>query len=577
MVSSSLLSAVQDFRRARHQATLQQILARLTGRSADLLSYDDVRRKLKAMETAAQTLKEIPLDAIVGSVGRYHDFTRSFLPRRDSDEGRWARVMVAVTDMSGVPPIEVYQIGQAYFVLDGNHRVSVARQLGATHIQAYVTELRTRVDLSPDVQPDDLILKAEYADFLEHTRLDALRPEADLSVTVPGQYRVLEEHIAVHRYFMGLEQKQEIPYEEAVAHFYDEIYLPVVRVIRERGILRDFPGRTEADLYLWLAEHRAALEEQLGWEIRPEAAAADLAAQLSPQPQHVVARVGERIRNAIKPGVLEAGPPPGEWRRERAADHRDDRLFADALVAISGQETGWSALDQALVMAQREGARLHGLHVVPSEAARESEAAQAVSAEFDRRCEAASVWGRLVLEAGEVSRQICERARWTDLVVLSLNYPPAPQPMARIGSGLSTIIRRCPRPVLAVPGTASPLERALLAYDGSPKAEEALFVATYLSGRWDIPLVVVTVMESGLTSSETLARAQQYLESHGAQATFVEERGPAAGAIMITAEERDCDLIIVGGYGSSPMLEVALGSTVDQVLRTSRRPMLICR
>jgi nucleotide-binding universal stress UspA family protein len=163
------------------------------------------------------------------------------------------------------------------------------------------------------------------------------------------------------------------------------------------------------------------------------------------------------------------------------------------------------------------------------------------------------------------------------MVILSLSHPPAPQPMARLDSGLSTIIRRCPRPVMLVPRTASPLERGLLAYDGSPKAEEALFVATYLSNRWDMGLVVVTVMEAGLTSSETLARAQQYLESHGVQATFVEERGPAAGAIMITAEERACDLIIMGGYGSSPMLEVVLGSTVDQVLRTSGRPMLICR
>jgi nucleotide-binding universal stress UspA family protein len=76
---------------------------------------------------------------------------------------------------------------------------------------------------------------------------------------------------------------------------------------------------------------------------------------------------------------------------------------------------------------------------------------------------------------------------------------------------------------------------------------------------------------------ETLAHAQQYLASHGVEATFLEERGPAAGAIAITADEHDCDLIMMGGYGSSPVLEVALGSTVDEVLRTSRRSMLICR
>jgi nucleotide-binding universal stress UspA family protein len=203
--------------------------------------------------------------------------------------------------------------------------------------------------------------------------------------------------------------------------------------------------------------------------------------------------------------------------------------------------------------------------------------ARAVRAEFKRRCEAAGVSGGLALEVGEVPRRICERARWTDLVVLSLSHPPAPRPVARLGSGLSIIIRRCPRPVLAVPNAATPLARALLAYDGSPKAQEALYVATYLSGRWGVPLVVVTVREDDLAASETLARARQYLASRGVEATFLEERGPAAGAIAITAEERDCDLIVMGGYGSSPVLEVVLGSTVDEVLRTIRRPMLICR
>jgi len=571
------VSAVADFRDARRQATLERILARLTGKSADLLCYEDVRQKLKARGTAAVELKDVPLDSIVGSVGRCSDFTRSFLPRQDSDEKRWTSVEIATTTLSGLPPIEVYQIGQTCFVLDGHHRVSVARQLGATHIQAYVTEVRTRVPLSPESQPDDLIVKAEYADFLRLTRLDKLCPEADLGVSVPGQYRALEDHIEVHRYYMGLEQEREVPYEEAIVHWYNEVYLPVVQAIRERGILRDFPGRTETDLYLWLSAHRFALGEELGWEIRPEAAAADLAAQFSPRPRRVVARVGERILDAIAPDELQAGPPPGQWRKERSAARRDDRLFADVLVAVNGEETGWCALDQALEVARREGAQLHGLYVVPSEAHGESKEVRAVQAEFGRRCEAASVPGRLAVEVGEVTSKICERARWTDLVVLSLTHPPVPQPIARLGSGFRTLIRRCPIPVLAVPGVSFPLNRALLAYDGSPKAEEALFVATYLAGQWNIPLVVVTVIETGRTTSEALARAQSYLETHGVPATFVKESGSVAEAILRTAEAHESALIVLGGYGFSPVLEVVLGSAVDQVLRESRRPMLICR
>ena len=576
-MKASYTSAVADFHRARRQATLQQILARLTGRSVDLLSYDEVRRKLQARQEGASRLKDIPLDAIVGSVGRYADFTRSFLPRRDSDQDRWARVKVATTDLSGLPPIEVYQIGQVYFVRDGNHRVSVARQLGATHIQAYVTQVHAKVPISPDVQPDDLILKAGYVQFLKRTHLDELRPGADLSVTAPGQDEVLLEHIDVHRYFMGLEQQREIPYEEAVAHFYDTVYLPIAQVIRERGILRDFPGRTETDLYLWISEHRAQLADTLGWDIKPETAADDLATQFSPTLRRIIARVGERIRDAITPDELEAGPRPGRWRTERVTPHENDRLFSDVLVAVNGEEGGWRALEQALILAQRERSQLHGLYVAPSQVEQGGEKVQVAQAEFDRRCQAAGLTGGLAIETGEVSHTICDRARWADLVVLSLNHPPEPQPIARLGSGFRTIIHRCPRPILAVPGTPTHMERPLLAYDGSPKAEEALFIATYLSGRWDVPLVVVTVTERGRTTAATLGRAQRYLETHGVHATFVRERRSVPQAILKAAATHGCDLVLMGGYGFSPVLEVVLGSAVDQVLRASEWPILICR
>ena len=575
--SPEFLSALDDFRRARRQADLKEMLARLTGKSASLLSYEEVRRQLRAVKTGRSVLKEIPLDAIVGSVGRYNDFTRDFLPKSDSDRDRWARVKLAMADWSGVPPIEVYQIGQAYFVLDGNHRVSAARQLGMTHIPAYVTEVKTRVELSPDDQPDDLIIKAEYAEFLERTRLDLLRPGADLTVTAPGQYRILEEYIETHRYFMGLEQKREIPYEEAVAHWYDTVYLPVVQVIRARGVLLDFPGRTEADLYLWLAEHRAALEEALGWELRPEAVADDLVKRFSPRLHHVVTRIGEKIRRMVMPEEIEGGPPPGQWREERLTGRQTDRLFTDILIALDGKESGWWAMEQAAIMARREEARLHAFHVLASPREKESRAARALESEFRRRCEALGVAGDLVFEVGNVSRQACALARWTDLVVLGLKHPPAPRVMARLGSGISALIRSCPRLILMVPAPPHPLERALLAYDGSPKADEALFVATYMAARWNIPLVVMTVLEEGRTTPETLARARLYLEMHGLEATCLVERGPVAASVMLTAEEQDCDLILMGGYGLSPVLGIVAGSAVDEVLRTSRRPVLVCR
>jgi nucleotide-binding universal stress UspA family protein len=577
IVRTNLSSAIEDFHQARRQAALERITSLLTGKSIDLLSYDDVRDKLKARESASEQLKEISLDAIVGSVGRYSEFTRSFLPRENSDEGRWAKVAVAMTDFKGVPPIEVYQIGDAYFVLDGNHRVSVARQLGAEKIQAYVTPVHAKVPLSPDDDPDDLIIKAEYTDFLERTQLDRVRPQADLTVTAPGKYPILEKHIEVHRHFMGLEQQREIPYQEAVAHWYDEVYRPVVDLIRQQGLLRDFPDRTETDLYIWIAEHRGRLEEELGWEIPTGAAAADLRDRFSPRFRRVLGRVTRRFRNLITPSQLKTGPPAGQWRRQRAAERGKGRLFADILVAVNGEETGWHALDQALLVARREGAGLRGLHVVPEEAEEQGESIRAIEEAFYRRCQDAGVVGQLAVDTGEVWHRICQRARWTDLVTLSLSYPPPPQPMAKLGSGLTAAIRRCPRPILLVPSPATAMDRALLAYDGSPKAQEALFIATYLAGRWQTELTVVTVKEDEHVTVDTLNEARSYLESHHIEARFVHKEEPVASSILAASETYDSNLIIMGGYGGNPMVEIVLGSAVDEVLRTSRRPMLVCR
>jgi hypothetical protein len=294
-------AAQEDFRRARIRAWLERLLARLTGRPAELLCYDDVRQIVKIEDTRSSGLQDIPLDAIVGSTGRCKDFTRSFLPLVDEVEQRWVDVVLATTDLVGLPPIDAYKVGDVYFVEDGNHRVSVARQLGATHIQGHVTELQTREPISSDTRTDDLIVKIEYAQFLERTHLDELRPDADLRVSVPGQYRKLKEHISVHRYFMGIERGGPIPYEEAVTHWYDAVYLPVVRIIREQDLLHDFPDRTEADLYLWILEHRAELGKVLGQEVETEAAAEDLANRFSPKFRHALARVLEKIRSTIVP------------------------------------------------------------------------------------------------------------------------------------------------------------------------------------------------------------------------------------------------------------------------------------
>jgi nucleotide-binding universal stress UspA family protein len=577
-----LTTAINDFYRARQQARMEELLARLTGKSAKLLSFDEVTRQLKTTGASDRGLQEIPLAAIVGSVGRYNDFTRSFLPRQDSDAQRWANVQRATNGLVGLPPIEVYQIDQVYFVLDGNHRVSVARQMGVTQIQAHVTEVRIKVPLTPDTRPDELIVKARYAAFLEQTRLDELRPGADLSVTAPGQYRWLEEQIEQHRQQLGLAQSNPPSADEVVTSWYDQVYLPVIELIREQGILQEFPGRTETDLYVWLWQHLAELEKELGWRLKPKTALSRLAPQLSLKPQHLLARMGERMVDALTPDSLEQGPPPGHWRHQQSQPLAEARLFEDILVALNGEPDGWLAVDYALTVAQQEAGRLLGLHVTRPNT---PIVVESLKADFEQRCQKAGIAGDLAVESGEVARTISQRAWWADLVVVSLTYPPGPKILTRLGSGFRTLVRRCSRPILAVPtvkNTAYPagadrLSRALLAYDGSPKAQEALFIATYLAGRWRLPLLVVTVAEKQIITPEALTQAQAYLEKHGVTATYVVETGPIGAAILRTAEAQDSNLIIMGGYGFNPMVEVVLGSTVDQVLRESRLPLLICR
>ena len=573
------IEAQRHFGYARLQADLERVLARLTGKSPDLLSYEAVRKQLIATSVSKQVLKDIPLDAIVGSVGRYTDFTRSFLPLRDSDKTRWANIEVEFESMEGLPPIEVYQIGDSYFVIDGNHRVSVAHQLGATHIEAYVTEVKTKVPLPPNTKPDDLILRARYARFLEQTQLDEHYPDVDLTMTAAGNYRILEHQIELYRHWLQQEKQRDVLYSDAAANWYIHNYVPVVGVIRARGMLRDFSNRTEADLYVWIVKHMEELQERWGWQVEPEAAISDLVEDYSNNPRYRLARMGEKLLERVIPGLLDDGPPPGQWRQKAHPSTQNQRLFSRILVSINGQEQDWAALEQGVLVAKRENAWLRGIHFVESMEEAGGESEQAVREEFRQRCKQHGIDGDFTFETGKIALTLSERARWSDLLVINLSNAFDPPAVNRLSANLEVLIRRCPRPILAVPASPSPLNRALLAYDGSAKAKEALFVAAYLAAQWQIPLVVVSVEEEQHFNGTALRRAQSYLQSHQIEieAVYVSKNGSVPKAILNTAEEHHCDVIIMGGYGRSPMLEVVLGSAVDEVLRTSKWPVLICR
>lgn len=269
----------EDFLRARREAFVAQLIALVHRRSNDLLPYEEIRSRLNVRGQHYCGYQTVPVNQIIGSEGRYTDFDRHFLPRHNSTKERWISIDRAYYDDIRLPAVELYKIGDIYFVKDGNHRVSVARRRGQAEIDALVTEIECDVPLGPETSMHDLVLKEEYSDFLAWTDLARLRPEQRIEFSQPGGYLELVRHINAHRYFMGLDQQRPIARDEAVSDWYDNVYRPVIGVIRVQGILRLFPGRTEADLYRWIMEHRWYLRERnAGVDPGPLVAAEDYAA-----------------------------------------------------------------------------------------------------------------------------------------------------------------------------------------------------------------------------------------------------------------------------------------------------------
>ena len=251
-----------DFVRARFKAFLNRVRGTLAGQPATLLSYDEVKEKLRLGGPIYRGIRTVPLGKIAGSLNRYHQFDRAFLPLEDQIANRWENIDRAFYQEVSLPPIVLYKVGDVYFVVDGHHRVSVAREQGQQFIEAEVREASTKVNITPDLKPEDLEILGEKVNFLERTGLDRIRPKARIRLTILDGFDRILEHIAVHCYFMGLDLQRDISDEEAVAHWYDKVYLPIIGVIRRSGILREFSGKTEADLYLWILDRQRYLSSQ---------------------------------------------------------------------------------------------------------------------------------------------------------------------------------------------------------------------------------------------------------------------------------------------------------------------------
>jgi len=128
---------------------------------------------------------------------------------------------------------------------------------------------------------NDLLIKQERVAFLEKTHLNRLRPDQSVEFTVSGRYRDLLEHIEVHRHYLGQERGREVSYQKAVTSWYDNVYLPIVQAIGEYGVLSRFPGRSEADLYIWISRWQYDLSERYGKPVSAQEAVGGFADQRS--------------------------------------------------------------------------------------------------------------------------------------------------------------------------------------------------------------------------------------------------------------------------------------------------------
>ncbi|MDR2029697.1 MAG: transcriptional regulator [Treponema sp.] len=285
------LQAAEDFSKARGKAILSRIQHFMNTDRDRLLSFNDVKSILKPKNQTYQGMKVVPINLIVGSEGRYRDFNKYFLPASDHLRSRWERVDVARLKDITLPPIQLYEIGGVYFVRDGNHRVSVAKAQDIENIDAEVISLSSEISISPSMTTDELreaLIDYEKKLFYEKTSFGDLTGCGDLDFSMPGRYDVIYNHILVHKYYLNQNMPQELPFSEALISWYNNVYGPIIQIIKEERLYLNFPGRTPSDLYVWIVKHWDFLKRKYGLHYSVSDAARDFSQRYGKTPRGIL-------------------------------------------------------------------------------------------------------------------------------------------------------------------------------------------------------------------------------------------------------------------------------------------------
>ena len=243
------------FSKAISKASIQELKNLLLRRSKRLLPFDEVKEKLELWYVRDLGLKSVPINSIVGSQGRYKNFTRHFLPLNEHLRNRWKHIEIAVASGKDLPPVELYKVCNAYFVKDGHHRVSVAKAKNKVTIEAKVFEYDCDLSLDDKTDLEQIAILETYQRFLRETGLKKTR-NPQLYLTVLGGYPILMEHIQRHRFYLKKKKARSISIEESAISWYDNIYSPMKDLHQKNGIISQFPHRTETDFYIWITKYK---------------------------------------------------------------------------------------------------------------------------------------------------------------------------------------------------------------------------------------------------------------------------------------------------------------------------------
>jgi hypothetical protein len=222
-----------------------------------------VTRRLRAYERRYLGVKEIPVRQIVGTDSRGGDFDRDFVPLRPGIAAR-VRCVAQAFPNGDFPPIVVYQVGDAYFVVDGHHRVAIARQRGMATIDAEITRLRSRWRLPAEADIVEIIHAEQEQMFMEQSGLAGEELDGPIRFSRPAGYLELLENVQIHGYHLMLEAGRVLPREEMAHDWYERVYRPAVEAIRRERLPAVASGATEADLFLCVYQRRRDLYAKRG-------------------------------------------------------------------------------------------------------------------------------------------------------------------------------------------------------------------------------------------------------------------------------------------------------------------------